>query len=536
MNAETYDFIVTGAGSAGCVVAARLSESGKHSVLLLEAGPKDTNLWLHIPLGMTQLFSHKDLNWRFESDPVETLNGRKLYQPRGKVLGGTSSINGMVYMRGTPSDYDIWRQYGCDGWDWDSVLPYFKKSEDQERGGDDHHGVGGPLRVTDFQDGWPLHKALIEAARQAGIPENRDFNGPEQEGTGFYQRNATNRMRQSAARAYLAPIRSRQNLQIETSALARRLVIEDRRAVGVEYETPAGIRIARARREVIVSGGAFGSPQLLQLSGVGPAEVLRRAGVQVVHDLPGVGTHLHDHFNTYIAYRCARPVTANDLAISRTRRLLAGLEYALFGSGMMTTSGVIAGAFTKSLPHLEEPDIQINFLAYSAAGRSPQGVIPHPFSAFSLSPVHLQPEGRGSVHIRTSDPKDAPKIEMHFLDTEYDRKAIVAGLRICRRIAAQPAAQHYILEEVLPGPTVQSDEDLLEDTRQRGISNYHSVGSCRMGGSPDVPLDPQLRVRGIDRLRVADASVMPRITSGNTNAPVIMIGEKAADMVLRDAR
>lgn len=535
MEQEVFDFIVVGAGSAGCVMAARLSESGKYSVLLIEAGPEAKNPWIHLPLGVTKLFSHERLNWRFESEAVAGLNHRRMYQPRGKVIGGTSSINGMVYMRGVPSDYDIWSQMGCTGWGWDSVLPYFRKSENQERGADEFHATGGPLHVTDFKGNWPLHSAIIRAAQEAGIPANPDFNGARQEGAGFYQRTATRRRRWSSADAFLRPARQRTNLKVLTEALTRRLLWQGKRATGVEYEMSGSMRRATARREVVLCAGAFGTPQILQLSGVGPAADLRALDIPVVHDLGGVGANLQDHFNTYISFRCSQPITANDLAFSPVRRLLAGMQYALFGTGLLTASGVVAGAFVKSAPHLDDPDIQINFLGYSSAGRTPAGVIPHPFSSFSLSPVLLQPEARGRVSLRSADPKAPPRIELPFLESEYDKRTILTGIGICRRIAAQPALRGLIVEEVLPGPSIRSEEALLEDTRARGIANYHPAGSCRMGGE-DAPLDPRLRVRGVEGLRVADASVMPRIISGNTNAPTMMIAEKASDMILEDAR
>ena len=530
-----FDFIVSGAGSAGCAVAARLSESGRYSVLLLEAGPRDTSPWIHIPLGFTKVFTDERVNWKFESEPVAALDNRVLYQPRGKVLGGSSSINGTIYMRGAPADYDEWRQRGLAGWDWDSVLPFFKKAEDNQRGADDLHGAGGPLRVSDVPHPWDLPSAMVAAAVESGIPANPDFNGPEQEGAGFYQFTASSHQRWSAARAYLSPARKRANLHVETEAQARRILIEDGRAVGIEYQTRAGIRKARALREVIVSGGAFGSPQLLQLSGIGPGELLREMAIPVQRDLPGVGAHLRDHFNTYLSFRCAQPVTMNDLANSLPRRLLAGAQYALLRKGPLTNTAISAGAFIRSDPRLERPDIQINMFAWSAASRTPERVNPHPFSAFSFSPVHLRPDCDGSVRIKSPDPLAPPAIRYEFLRSSYDREAILHGMRVCRRIASQPALADYMVEEVLPGAAVASDEELLADVRARGIANYHPVGSCRMGAEQDSATDARLRVHGIAGLRVADASVMPSIIAGNTNAPTIMIGEKAAAMILEDA-
>jgi choline dehydrogenase len=536
MNAQdtAYDFIVSGAGSAGCAVAARLSESGRYSVLLLEAGPRDSNPWIHIPLGFTKVFTDERVNWKFQSEPVEALNNRVLYQPRGKVLGGTSAINGTIYMRGAPADYDEWRQRGLEGWDWDSVLPFFKKAEDNERGGDALHGAGGPLRVSDVPQQWSLPSAMIAAAEESGIPPNPDFNGRQQEGTGFYQFTASRHQRWSAAKAYLAPARKRRNLRVETNAHARRVVIEDGRAVAVEYQTPAGIRHANAHREIIVCGGTFGSPHLLQLSGIGPGELLQDMGIEVHNHLPGVGAHLRDHFNTYLSFRCAEPVTMNDLALSLPRRLAAGLQYALLRSGPLTSTAICAGAFVRSDPRLDRPDIQINMFSWSSERRTPERVIPHPFSAFTLSPVHLRPDCDGSVRLGSPDPMAAPEIRFEFLRSAYDQEAILFGMRACRRIAAQPALSRYMVEEVLPGPDVASDEELLADVRERAIANYHPVGTCRMGPAADSVTDARLRVHGIEGLRVADASIMPSIIAGNTNAPTIMIGEKAAAMILED--
>ncbi len=533
-NAE-FDFIVSGAGSAGCAVAARLSESGRYSVLLLEAGPRDTYPWIHIPLGFTKLFTDARVNWKFETEPVEALDGRRLFQPRGRVLGGSSSINGTIYMRGQPRDYDDWRQRGLEGWDWDSVLPYFRKAEDNERGGDALHGAGGPLRVSDVPERWSLPRAMVAAAVEAGIPANPDFNGPEQEGAGFYQFTASRKRRWSSARAYLAPARRRPNLHVETNAQACRLLIGEGRAAGVEYRSPAGLRRARARREIVVSGGAFGSPHLLQLSGIGPAEHLHEMGIEPICDLPGVGAHLRDHFNTYIGFRCTRPVTMNDLARSLPRRLAAGMRYALTGGGPLSSTGICAGAFIRSDPRLEGPDLQINMLSWSAARRTPDGIEPHPFSAFALSPVHLRPDCDGSVRLKSPDPLAAPVIRYEFLRSAYDRQAILHGMRMCRKIARQPALAPYVAEEVQPGPACESDDDLLADVRARAVANYHPVGTCRMGRKADSATDARLRVHGISGLRVADASVMPAIIAGNTNAPTIMIGEKAAAMILEDA-
>jgi choline dehydrogenase len=534
-SADTFDYIVTGAGSAGAVVAARLSESGRHRVLLLEAGGRDSNPWIHIPLGFARTYINPAVNWKFESAPQPQLANRQLYLPRGKTLGGTSSINGMVYIRGNPADYDEWRQRGCEGWDWDSVLPYFRKAENQQRGADDFHATGGPLHVTDHPPGFELADAMLAACEQAGIPRNPDFNGAVQEGCGFYQTTTSNKRRWSTAKAYLEPARGRPNLEVRTGAHATKVLIENDRAVGVEYHSRGGLRTARARAEVIVSGGAYGSPQLLLLSGLGPAEHLQAMGVAVRRDMPAVGGNLHDHFNTYLSWRCARPITLNDLENSWPRKILAAVEYGLFRKGPMASNGIHAGLFTRSDPRLERPDLQINLLEWSTLERTKDRVIPHPFPGFTLSPVHLRPDGRGTVRLASPDPLAPPRISFDFLRTDYDMNAILTGVRLIRKIAEQPALKPYIVEELAPGTAVSSDADLAAFVRQTGVSNHHPSSSCAMGTGSNSVVDPRLRVHGIPGLRVADASIMPQVVAGNTNAPSIMIGEKAAAMLLEDA-
>ncbi len=536
MDADnTYDFIVTGAGSAGCAVAARLSEDGRYRVLLLEAGAKDWNPWIHIPLGYAKIFTNPRVNWMFDSEPEAQLNGRVLYQPRGKVLGGTSSINGMVYMRGTPRDYDGCRQRGCEGWGYDDVLPYFRKAENQQRGEDEFHGTGGPLNVSNGVRS-PLADAMVKAAIEAGIAPNEDFNGARQEGVGYYQTTTANRRRWSAARAYLGSARRRRNLTVETQAHATRILFEAARAVGVEYATPRGRKTAHARGEIVVSGGVYGSPQLLQLSGVGPGDLLAEFDIPVVRDMPGVGKHLHDHFNTYLVWRCAQKVTVNDLAASPLRQWLAGVQYVFTRSGHLSNAGIYAGAFVKSDPRLDEADLQINMFGWSTFERLRTGMKPHPFSAFTLSPVHLRPEGRGTVRIKSRDPLAPPAIRFNFLASENDFQALIYGTRLCRKIASQPALKPYVAEEVIPGEACQSEDEMRAEIRVRGVSNLHPVGTCRMGREVDAVVDPRLRVHGLSGLRVADASIMPQVPGGNTNAPSIMIGEKCAAMVLEDAR
>jgi choline dehydrogenase len=532
---QAFDYIVAGAGSAGCVVAARLSESGRYSVLLLEAGPEDTAFWIKVPMGYPMLFSDARINWMFESEPEPDLGGRRMYQPRGKVLGGTSSINGMLYIRGHPRDYDQWRQMGNEGWSWADVLPYFKKAEDQQRGPDDFHGVGGPLTVSDQEGRFELADAIVAAGVEAGLPRNPDFNGATQEGVGYFQTTTRKRRRWNTSQAYLAPARRRPNLAIVTRAHATRLLLKGGRATGIEYRTPAGLAEAKARREIIVCGGAFGSPQLLLLSGIGPADHLAAIGVAVQHDLPGVGANLRDHFYASLMFRCAKPITINDLANSPLRRIWAGMQYVFLKRGPLSTNGIYAGVFARSDPSKERPDLQINTNIWSVAGRDKSGMRPHPFPGFTMSPVHLDPHSRGSVRLRSPDPLAPPEIRMNFFRTPSDIAAMVSAVKLVRRIASQPALQAYNRGEISPGAETRTDEEIEAFLRRAGIANLHPVGSCRMGSDRDAVVDARLRVHGVGNLRVVDAAVMPTLPAGNTNAPTIMIAEKASDMILADA-
>jgi choline dehydrogenase len=534
-EADTYDYIVTGAGSAGCVLAARLTESGRFRVLLLEAGGADSNPWIHIPMGYAKTFVDPKLNWKFESEPEAELNDRVMYQPRGKVLGGTSSINGMIYMRGNAADYDLWRQLGNEGWDYDSVLPYFRKAEDNERGADAYHGSGGPLRVSNQPYEWEIARALLEACQQAGIPFNPDFNGARQEGCGYYQTTTKDKRRWSTAAAYLRSARKRPNLTVRTRARATRVLFQGSRAAGVEFLTPKGLEIAQAGREVIVSGGVYGSPQLLQLSGVGPAVHLKDMGIDVVRDVPGVGSNLQDHFNTFCTYRISRNLSLNALHYSLPHRLAAAVQYVLFRSGPMSGNGMYVGALVRSDKRLDHPDLQLNISAWSTVDRTAKGVISHPFPGISISPVHLAPEARGTVRLRSPDPLAPPEIRFNFLRSDNDMRAMIAGVRIARSIARQHALQKLMVEETAPGVAIRTEDDIAADVRRRGVSNLHGVGTCGMGQGAMAVVDHRLRVHGLAGLRVVDASIMPVIVAGNTNAPAIMIAEKAADMIQEDA-
>ena len=516
---EGFDYVIVGAGSAGCVLAHRLTESGRKSVLLLEAGPRDSNPWIHVPLGYGKLFARTDVNWAYQSEPEPTLDGRRIFTPRGKVLGGSSSINGLVYIRGQREDFDGWR---IPGWNFDALLPYFKKSEDQERGADAWHGAGGPLSVSDL----PRHElcdAFIASAQSLGYPRNDDFNGATQEGAGYYQATSVKGRRCSTAFGYLRPAQQRRNLTVETGALATKIVFENRRAVAIEFAQDNQKHAVRGQ-QIILSGGTFNSPQLLQLSGVGPRELLERHAVPVVHDAPGVGADLQDHFYARTLWRCSRPITLNDDMASGWRMARMGLEYLLFRTGALTISAGHAALFARTRPELRRPDAQIYFINFSSAQR---GGILHAHSGFTCSVSQLQVESRGSVQIRSSDPAAPPAIRYNYLATENDRRVMIDGLKLARRVVTTPPMRDYVAEEFLPGPQVQGDEEWLAYCRKIGETVFHPTSTCRMG----TVVDAQLRVMGISNLRIVDASVMPSVPSGNINAAVIAVAEKAADLI-----
>jgi len=515
-----FDYIVVGAGSAGCVLANRLSEDPRTRVLLLEAGPRDTHFWIHVPLGYGKLFTKSEVNWGYESEPEPALNGRRIFTPRGKVLGGSSSINGLVYIRGQPADFDGW---GIPGWDFQSLLPYFKKSENQARGPDAWHGAGGPLEVSDLER-HELCDAFIDSAAALGIPRNPDFNGATQEGTGYYQATTCRGRRCSAATGYLRPAQQRPNLRVEVNTLATRIVLEGRRAVGVMV----GDTTYKAKREIILSGGAFNSPQLLQLSGIGPGALLQGLGIPVVADLP-VGEGLQDHFYARTFWRSRKALTLNDDMASWIGQVRIGLQYLLRRQGPLTIAAGYAAAFVRTRPGLKDPDAQIYFINFSTARR---GGVLHPFSGFTCSVSQLQVESRGSVAIRSSDARQAPAIRYNYLATENDRRVMVDGLKIVRRIVNTKPLSDYVAAEEFPGPKVQTDEEWLAFVREIGETVFHPTSTCSMG----KVVDPNLKVLGVDRLRVIDASVMPAVPSGNINAAVIAVAEKGADLVRQDAK
>jgi choline dehydrogenase len=531
-NSEAFDFIVVGAGSAGCVLANRLTASGRHPVLLLEAGPGNLHPWLHIPLGFGKLFSDRRFNWCYASEPQPECHNRKVIAPRGKVLGGSSSINGLIYIRGQAEDFNFWRQLGNVGWSFDDVLPYFRKAEDNERGADQFHGTGGPLAVSDLRDRHPLAEAYVEAARQCGYPRNDDFNGSAQEGAGYYQTTMRSGVRSSTAAGYLKSARRRANLKVVPEALATRILFEGRRATAVEYIVGNDKHSARANVEVIVSSGAFNSPQLLQLSGIGPASLLQSLGIAVIADARGIGDDLNDHFSGRIVLRCKEPITLNDAVRYWTGKVSAGLRYAFTRRGYLAVPAISAGCFVRAHPLSETPDSQCSIALYSA---DTIGGELHPFPGVTGVCVLLRPESRGFVHIKSADPREAPAIHPNYLATQRDRETIVAGVKAMRFIFQAPAMARHIAEELEPGKQCDNDDDLLDFIRRRGSTTYHPVGTCRMGQDQNAVVDERLRVRGFTGLRVVDASIMPAVVSGNTNAATIMIGEKGADMILEDA-
>jgi len=523
--------VIVGAGSAGCVLANRLTADGRHRVLLLEAGGEDRDIWIHIPLGYGRHFTNPQVNWLYQTEPEEECHGRAIIAPRGKVIGGSSSINGLLYIRGQAEDFDHWRQLGNAGWGYADVLPYFRKGEDQSRGADEFHDTGGPLAVSDMET-QPICDAFIAAAEQCGYRRNPDFNGASQEGFGYYQLTTRRGRRCSASVAYLKPARRRSNLQIVTQAHAARVLFEGRRATGVAYQQDGATHVAYGR-DVILCGGAFNTPQLMQLSGLGPAALLRQHGIAVIADMPGVGAALQDHFHARMVYRCTRPVSVNDLLASKRRGLMAALNYAFTRRGLLAMGAVYAGGFFRTDQAAATPDVQCHIMLFSGDTIAPPL---HPFSGISCPLIVLRPESRGHVRIKSPDPRQPPAIQPRYLSAPKDRDVMVAGLRALRQIIAAPALAPFITAEHDPGPACASDDDLLDFARRKGSTVYHPTSTCRMGDDATSVVDARLRVRGIANLRVVDASVMPTLVSGNTNAATIMIAEKGADMILADTR
>ncbi|HEX3576126.1 MAG TPA: GMC family oxidoreductase N-terminal domain-containing protein [Rhodopila sp.] len=522
------DYIIVGGGSAGCVVAARLSETGAN-VILLEAGPKDSLLWIHIPAGILKLLYHPVVNWNYSA---EGPGDRSIHWPRGKTLGGSSSINGMLYVRGNPADFDGWAQMGCRGWSFDDVLPYFRQSEDYKQGADpDYRGKGGPLKVEDYRTILPLTHKFIEGARQAGYKFSKDLNGREQEGVGYSQMTRKGRWRGSTAQTFLKEAQRRPNLHVETEALATKLLFEGTRCVGVAYRQRGKLLEARARREVILCGGTINSPQLLQISGVGPADHLQSVGVEVLHDLRGVGSNLQDHYVTRVSHRVRGSISINKL--SRGIRLAReAMRFALEGRGALTFGVTSAQVFCRSSPEKASPDLQLLFTPASYDASKFGELEREDGMTVAVCPV--RPDSRGTIMIQSADPSEKPVITPNYLSDPADIRVLTTGMRLARKIFASPAIAEYSAAETLPGPDITTDDGLLDYARRYGTTIYHPVGTCRMGDGPTAVVDSRLRVRGLHGLRVIDASVMPTLTTGNTNAPTIMIGEKGAAMIIED--
>lgn len=530
---ETFDYIVVGAGSAGAVLAARLSENPNISVLLLEAGPEDRSIWIHLPVGYGKTMWSKTYNWCFYTEPEPNMNGRRIYWPRGKTLGGSSSINGLIYIRGQREDFDHWRELGNPGWGYADVLPYFKRSEGNVRGEDDYHGANGPVAVSDIRNPHPLIAAFIAGAQEIGVPRTDDFNGVTQEGAGYYQLNTRNGLRWSTAKGYLGPAKRRPNLSIRTLAHAGAILLEGKRAVGVRYQQGGVTRSARCRAEVLLSAGAIQSPQLLQLSGIGPAALLRALDIPVTHDLAGVGENLQDHLQMRLTFESTQRTTNDDLN-SWLGRIKLGLQWLTTRSGPLAVGINQGGCFMKALPdETRTPDIQFHVATVSA---DMAGGALHPFSGFTFSVCQLRPESRGSIRIRSRDPLEPPAMMPNYLATDLDRRTAVAAVKAARRIAHSDAMKPFVKREVKPGPQADDDTALLEYCRQAGATIFHPSGTCAMGSDAQrgAVVDARLRVHGIQGLRVIDCSIMPTLVSGNSHAAVVMIAEKAADMIRQD--
>ena len=530
---ETVDYVIVGGGTAGCVLANRLTASGEHTVALLEAGRVDKDFWIPIPAGFSKLMAGSAFNWRFETEPETNVHGRTIAIPRGKGLGGSSLINGMIFVRGQPQDFDAWEESGAHGWRFADLLPYFKRLEHFEDGETALRGAGGPVDIVRVAERPPISMAFIEAARQAGFPDNPDYNGASQEGFGYYQVNQRNGRRWSAVDAYLRPAMKRANLDTRTNSKVQRIDFEGRRAVGVSYRTGTEVKRIAARREVILAAGTVQTPHLLELSGVGNPVALQAAGLSVFHPLAGVGENYIDHFATRMNWRVKLPVTLNEAA--RGWRLgVAVARYFLTRKGILTLGTGLAGGFVKTRAELHSPDVQYFFMHASYANAADRRLDSEP--GMTMGVTQLRPQSRGSIHARSPDPEHPPAIRPNFLSEPIDGETLVAGMRIARRIIDQRAMDPYRAYEMNPGPAVSSDDAWLDFARRTGQTIYHPVGTCKMGNDPSAVVDHRLRVHGLEGLRVVDASIMPSMVSGNTQAAVFMIAEKGADLILEEAR
>jgi choline dehydrogenase len=529
---ETYDYIVVGAGSSGCVVASRLSENKDLRVLLLEAGPPADSFWIKVPAGVGQMFQNQRYNWGFLTEPVETLNGRKIYWPRGKTLGGSSAINGMVYMRGHPGDYDHWASLGNDGWGWDDVFPYFLRSESNVRGVP-FHGVDGPLTVTDPARYHPTTDDFIESACRIGVPRSDDLNGPPYEGVAYQQFTIRNGRRCSSYDAFVQPVRNRRNLVVRTDVQVLRVLFEGGDAVGVEVIDNGERRTIASTREVIISAGALSSPHLLMLSGIGDRAMLNRFGIDTLHHLPGVGTNLQDHYFAPFLLR-ATPGSSYNRDLLGVRKYLQGLYYLLTRRGYLALGVSAVSAYVRSCRDLPQPDLQLVMRAMTFNFHPSGKVLIDPFPGLSAAAVLVNPGSTGTVELQSADPLIPPRFNPNYLADPEDARRTLIGMRMIRRIFATEPLASRIVAETLPGPGATTDEQLLDHLKAAGSCAWHQVGTCKMGLGEDAVVDNRLRVRGVKRLRVIDASIMPKIISGNTNAPAIMIGEKGADMIRED--